>query len=138
MHWLHSPVQLGCFNSKQNSVFISNPSCKSDIIWDSFGRFKKHKVHFRSSQYWSFHIYSYKCVLRTDGVAHDELLQCMNMYGYERRHPLFTSVGMFPILIIKSSTSSNIIFTEDPNTFHIYLSKWWRKCRSAKVDSLNA
>jgi len=31
-------------------------------------------------------------------MAHDELLQCMNMHGYERnrRHPIFTSVGMFP------------------------------------------
>lgn len=46
---------------KEKSVFPI-PSSKSDIIWDSLGRFRKHKVHFRSFQYWSFCMYIYKSV----------------------------------------------------------------------------
>lgn len=62
-----SILQLGCFNSKhipkkKEKFVFPIPSSKSDIIWDSLGRFRKHKVHFRSFQYWSFCMYIYKSV----------------------------------------------------------------------------
>lgn len=55
-------LQLKTYSKKKRKICISNPSSKSDIIWDSLGRFRKHKVHFRSSQYWSFCMYIYKSV----------------------------------------------------------------------------
>lgn len=47
-------LQLETYPKKERKICTSNPSSKSDIIWDSLGRFKKHKVHFRSSPYLEF------------------------------------------------------------------------------------
>lgn len=114
MHWLRTPVQLGCFNSKQKKNLSSIPVLKSDIFWDFLQRFRKHKVHFRSSQYWSLCMYNKKrkkksvCGLMTWPVTNSfDSWICMAVSVQNRRHPIFTSVGMFPILIHESSTSSD-------------------------------
>lgn len=105
-----SSIRLLRFKTEKN-ICISNPSSKSDIIWDFLQRFRKHKVHFRSSQYWSFCMYNKKKSvhgLMTWPVTNSfSLWICMAVSVQNRRHPIFTSVGMFPILITKSSTSSN-------------------------------